>query len=170
MTTPLGLARGKAGVIAINESWRLVPWADMLFGMDGTWWVDNKGVPEFKGKKFTASPMAMKKYGIDLFASIGAISGLRAIYLAERMKANPILLVGFEMHPKNGVHWHKPHGGRARNPGRVEMAIWRTEVERVAPKFVARGTRIINCTPDSALTCFPFMTFAEAINASNYAH
>jgi hypothetical protein len=97
---------------------------------------------------------------------------LRAIYLAERLGAKPILLVGFEMHPGNGVHWHPPHSARVglRNPGENEMKIWRDDVERVAPKFAARGTEIINCTPDSALTCFPYVPFAKALDGRHRPH
>lgn len=163
-TTPLELARGRARVIAVNESWRLVPWADVLYATDGIWWTERKGVPEFKGQRVTASPYAVKQFGIELFAPAGATSGLRAIYLAEKNKANPILLVGFEMHTGNGVHWHEPHGGRLRNPGKPEMNVWRMDMDLAARKLAARGTKVINCTPSSALKCFLSAPFVEAIN------
>ncbi len=164
--TPLELARGRARVVAVNESWRLAPWADVLFAMDGVWWVDNGGVPQFAGRRVTASPHATEMFGLDCFSSNGATSGLRAIYLAERLGAKPILLVGFEMHSGNGVHWHPPHSTRVglRNPGENEMKIWRDDVERVADKFAARGTVILNCTPGSALTCFPHVPFEQALD------
>lgn len=163
-TTPLELARGRARFIAVNDSWRLVPWADMLYASDGIWWIDHNGVPEFKGRRLTSSPHAMRTFGIELFTSVGSTSGQRAISLAEKMKANPILLVGFEMHTGNGVHWHEPHQGRLRNPGKGEMLVWRMDMERVARRFAERGTRILNCTPASALKCFRYLPFLEAIN------
>lgn len=168
--TPLELARGKARVVAVNESWRLAPWADVLFAMDGVWWVDNGGLPQFAGRRVTSSPHAMKTFGLDCFICIGATSGLRSIYLAEKLQANPILLVGFEMHPNSGVHWHPPHCTRIglRNPGDNEMKLWREDIERVADKFKARGTLIINCTPDSALTCFPQMPFEHALDGCHH--
>lgn len=161
--TPLELARGIAKVIAINESWRLVPWADALYATDGIWWNDNNGVPEFQGRRFTSSPHAWREWGVDLFMATGATSGTRAIYLAERLEANPVLLVGFEMHCDNGGHWHPPHGGRMRNPGKGEMQIWREDLEARAEYFDRRGVRIINCTPGSALECFPYVPFTEAL-------
>lgn len=168
--TPLEMARGKARVVAVNESWRLVPWADVLFAMDGAWWVDNRGVPQFAGRRVTSSPHATKMFGLDCFSCNGATSGLRSIYLAERLGAKPILLVGFEMHPRTGVHWHPPHSSRVglRNPGKNEMKIWREDIERVASKFAARGTRIINTTPGSALTCFPHLPFEQALDGSHH--
>jgi hypothetical protein len=123
-------------------------------------------VPQFLGRRVTSSSHATNKFGLDCFISAGVTSGLRSIYLAEKLEANPILLVGFEMHPRNGVHWHPPHSTRAglRDPGDNEMKLWREDIERVADKFAARGTRVINCTPDSALTCFPQMAFEQALD------
>lgn len=167
---PLDLLRGKAKVIAINESWRLVPWADMLFGCDGPWWFHHKGVTEFKGRRITSSPAAAKEFGIDLFACVGNNSGLRGIYLAEKLGAARVLLVGFDMHPANGCHWHKPHPQKLNNPGKNEMAEWRAEMERVAKIFAAKPMQIINCTPGSALKCFPFMPLLEAMNAGQNTH
>ena len=46
---PMEQAKGKSFVVAINESWRLCPWADMLYACDGTWWKKRNGVPEFTG-------------------------------------------------------------------------------------------------------------------------
>lgn len=167
---PLELARGQARVIAINESWRLAPWADALYASDGLFWIEHKGLPEFEGIRLTSSPNAMTEFGIDLFMAPGESSGARAIYFAERLGASPILLVGFECHADNGVHWHPPHGGRLRNPGEGQMKIWREDIERRAEEFARRGIRIINCTPGSRLECFPYMPFVEALNGAHVAH
>jgi hypothetical protein len=152
-------------IVAVNDSWRLVPWADAVYATDALWWIHHNGVPEFKGQRITASPYAAKLFGIELFAPAGATSGVRAIQLAEYKGANPILLVGFEMHPRDGVHWHQPHGGRLRNPGVAEMRIWCTDMEVHARKFERRGTRVINCTPGSALRCFKFMPLEQALGS-----
>ncbi len=167
---PLEGIRGRAKVIAVNESWKLVPWADILFGCDSAWWLHNRGVPEFKGQRLTASPMAAKKFGIDLFFSIGNNSGMRSIYLAERMGAETILLVGFDMHAAKGIHWHPPYSKALRNPGKAEIAIWCKEMERVGKIFARKPIRIINCTPGSALKCFPFMPLLEAMDAYQSPH
>jgi len=167
-TLPLAQARGSARFIAVNESWKLAPWADILFATDGKWWTDNKGVPDFAGVKMTSSPYAREKFGIKLFASHGSTSGWRAINLAEMLHANPIVLVGFEHHARNGAHWHEPH--TERNPGKPEMNMWLIEAQRLGPKFAERGTRVINCTPGSALKCFPIIPFAEWMNGGHGAH
>ena len=44
------LLRGRARVIAINDAWRVAPWADVLYGCDGRWWRKHGGVPGFGGR------------------------------------------------------------------------------------------------------------------------
>jgi hypothetical protein len=151
---PLILYKDLAKFIVVNDSWRLAPWADVLFACDEAWWKKNNGCEEFKGRRVTASPNCMRRYNIDLFCSTGTNSGLRAVYLAERLGANPICMVGFDMHPKNGTHWHKAHD---RNPGPNEMRTWRTETEWAAARFKEKGVYVINCTPGSALTKYPYV-------------
>jgi len=154
--------RYHAKFIVVNDSWKLAPWADILFACDEAWWQVNNGCPEFKGRRFTASPNCMKRYGIDLFCSTGTNSGLRAIYLAERLGANPICMVGFDMHPKNGIHWHDARKN-LRTPGAAEMMTWRKETEWAAEIFWKKGVQVINCTPGSALTKYPYIPLGKVI-------
>lgn len=161
-SAPLELFRDRAKFIVVNESWRLAPWADALMACDEAWWDENKGLPEFKGRRFTPSPRTMKKYGIDLFCSTGTNSGLRAMYLAERLGANPICLVGFEMHVRKGVHWHEPHK-RLRNPGKAEMKMWLKDTEWAIEHLKRKGIRVINCTPGSALAKCPFIPLVQVM-------
>ena len=165
--TPIDSAMGRAKVVVVNSSWKLAPWADVLFATDAVWWFHHDGVPEFKGRRFASSPAACRRFGIDLFVTRGSNSGLRAIRLAEQFGASPILLVGFDMHDKGGAHWHEPHGGKMRNPVAGSMRDWVIEIERERHKFKAA---IINCTPGSALQCFPFLPFEDAINGCGHAH
>lgn len=162
ISAPLELYRSRAKFVVVNESWRLAPWADALFATDEAWWQANNGLPEFKGKRFTASPRTMKKYGLDLFCSSGTNSGLRAVYLAEAFGANPICLVGFDMHIRRGVHWHRPYE-RLRNPGKSQINTWIIETEWAAEIFKRRGVRVINCTRDSALSKYPYMPLEQVI-------
>jgi hypothetical protein len=159
---PLELYRDRAKFIVVNDSWKLAPWADVLFACDEAWWRLNDGCPQFKGRRVTASPNCMSHYGIDVFFSTGTNSGLRALYLAQRLGANPICMVGFDMHPKNGVHWHKPYD-RLRNPSAAEMRTWRNETEWAAARFKEKGVQVINCTPGSALTKYPYIPLERVL-------
>lgn len=166
-STQIELLRDRANllVIAVNESWRLATWADALFATDEAWWHANEGLPEFKGRRFTASPQCSKQYGIELFRSAGTNSGLRAIYLAEELGANPIYLVGFDMHAKNGIHWHKPYE-QLRNPGRNEMRRWSLETDWAYDRLRKRGVRVFNCTPGSALKNYPYIPLEVIIDGA----
>ena len=44
---------GKARVIAINDAYRMAPWADMLYACDLKWWRWHDGAPYFLGEKWT---------------------------------------------------------------------------------------------------------------------
>lgn len=164
--TPIDLAVGRAKVVAVNSSWRLAPWADVLYGCDAGWWFHNNGAPDFPGRKYTSSPAATKRFGLELYSCRGSNSGLRAIRLAEHFGASSILLVGFDMHASGGAHWHEPHGGKLRNPVASVMADWVREITREVHRFKAS---IINCTPGSALRCFPYLPFEDAIHGRDCA-
>ncbi len=72
---PLISVRDRAKIIAIKSSWRLAPWADMLYGCDKGWWIENRGVPKFKGLKVSASPTVCK-----------ACKDVRLIHLVSKAK------------------------------------------------------------------------------------
>ena len=69
------------------------------------------------------------------------------------------------MHDRDGAHWHKPHHKILHNPGKDAMRLWRDELSVVA-KTRLLGVNVINCTPGSALTCFPIMSLNEALNGN----
>ncbi len=39
--------------IAINDAWRMLPWADVLYATDNKWWHHHQGVPEFQGERWS---------------------------------------------------------------------------------------------------------------------
>lgn len=177
---PLHLSRNRAKVIAIKSSWRHVPWADVLYGIDRGWWIANHGVPQFPGIKCTPSPSAARVYGLRqmsvklgvrlIMEPIGTLgcglrdggghSGWQAINLAVQLGARRIVLAGFEMRfvkgsvPEPGVA--KPDAGRIKR--------WRSEMDAAADEFTRIGCEVINATPDSALTRYRFMDLAEAMS------
>lgn len=156
--------RGRCKVIVTNRSWELAPWADALYATDSQFWFYYKGVSEFKGRKFTSSPVSAEKYQLDQVLTIGNNSGLRAMQLAEILLSRRFLLIGFDMHVKQGVHWHEPHGGQMRNPGTGEMRMWLDEMAIEGPKFTERRVEVINCSLDSAISCFRKMPLQEALD------
>lgn len=169
-SAPLEDIRGKAKVIAIKSSWQLVPWADVLYGVDRPWWIANNGAPEFRGLKVSPSPKACNLFGCSLVelrpraqiitGRIGVLgcgsnkggghSGFQAINLAIQFGASRIVLVGYDMTLERGAHWHKEgHGVAKADADRVKR--WREDMDACAPQFQALGVTVINATPESAL-------------------
>lgn len=76
-----------------------------------------------------------------------------------------IVLVGYDMHDRDGIHWHGKHDGNLRNPTRTSLARWRGVIDAQAEPLGRMGVRVLNASPNSALTAYPKMTFTEALAA-----
>lgn len=182
-TAPLEVTKGAARVIAIKQSWRLCPWADVLYGIDRGWWIATRGMREFRGLRVSPSPSACNVFGLGrvrlksraeiLTAEPGVIgcglkhggghSGFQAINLAIQFGARRIALVGFDMTLAGGAHWHDDYRGQSPpEAGRVRR--WREEFDACAPQFVALGVDVINCSPQSVLTAYRKMSLQEAMS------
>lgn len=175
-------AKALAKVIAINTSWKLAPWADVLYGCDHAWWAKANGAPEFLGLKVTQDPRASfkKEWGIHLVRTDrsakglvlkphgrigwGGHGGFHCINLAIQFGAKTIALVGYDMRVDHGIHWHGRHPQGLNNPMADTMARWRQHLDALAPKFEDIGVKIINCSEISALQAYPKMTLAEALD------
>jgi hypothetical protein len=170
----LSHAIGKARFVAINESWRLAPWAELLYGADAEWWETRKGVPEFKGLRASQDvnacrlPFGIKHVPVDFnqlgfaFDKLGTIgwssnSGAQVLNLVAQLQPKVIVLVGFDMTLKWGSHWHGDHPRI--NPTHFSIAGWRNSINKFGPKILARGVEIINCSQVSTLTVFPKLPF-----------
>jgi len=170
---PLEMAKGNAKFVAINESWRLCPWADMLYACDGAWWRANSGLPGFAALKVTQEQRAADDFGllkvkvahgcdVMLFNEFGTLgsgsnSGFQALNLAAQLGAKRALLVGYDMSLSAGIHWHGFHGVGLNNPTENLVKRW-TAARWSVP------IDVVNCCLSSALDAFPKMTFEEALS------
>jgi hypothetical protein len=155
-------------VICINNNYLLAPWANVLYACDGCWWDWHNGAKDFKGRKFTQDLEAAQKYGLHYIESVdedglsrdrgyihkGSNSGIQAINLACHFGAATIVLLGFDMQATGGKsHWHGRHPNEQCDYGPWHK--WLRKFDRVALDAKAMGVEIINCTRETALTCFP---------------
>lgn len=166
-------------VIAINNTYTLAPWATALYGADGKWWRWHKGVPSFTGLKYSLSPSARQftKLGVQVLRNAGR-SGLElepnglkhgyngaymSINLAVHFGAKRIILLGVDMQtgPKGEEHWHKDHPNRSRSPYKLFIKSF----QHIVNPLTDLGVEVINCSPRSALECFPKMALTEALPA-----
>lgn len=171
-------------MIAVNDSHRLVPWADVLYAADLKWWRARNGAPGFAGLKASGG------IGVaDAFPSVhqvripkadgyyvraivteppghigsGGNSGFQAINLAILFGARRILLLGFDMSVDRGTHWHGDHVGILRNPDPVRIARWGEVLDGQAERIAGLGVEIVNCSPRSALQAYPKLSVTEAL-------
>jgi hypothetical protein len=173
-------------VVAVNDAWRRLPFAEVLYAGDSSWWEHYRGVPEFKGEKWSAhgdrgfndKRMCWLKHGLKLvrgraeagFSSdtstihYGDNSGFQAINLAALMLgfAGRIALVGFDMRAVEGRrHFFGEHPPELRST-RTGYSHWPAKFAEAA-KSLPDGLEIVNCTPGSALRCFPMRELSETL-------
>lgn len=179
-------------VVAVNSSYRAVPWADYLFTMDGRWLIHNRsdilrtykgpgtGGP-YRGRVVTDSnrlsmlhiswPEVLhlergraKGISTDPTMVCGYYTSLHgAINVAALAGATRIVLLGADggPGPDGKLYHHEPH------PWRIKLRdFWRlmaTELKTTVEPLNAAGIEVINCSPESRLTCWPKVDKLESI-------
>lgn len=148
--------------IAVNTTIFAAPWADICFALDQQWWNEYQPFVEKLGcRKVTSNPGARNR-GIEVVAqhsdpympgkACGKNSGHKAITLAILEGATEIILLGFDC-MANGHH-HSPHPDRLGSGAtRGSFEIWRRDFSALAE--AGHGVRIVNCSRETTLTCFP---------------
>lgn len=169
---PLDLVRGRSKVIVINHSWRLAPWADVLYASDFGWWRSGFG-NSFVGLKVSRS-VVPGVHKVDLVPlpktgewvndmvlgrpgviGTGGSSGFQALNLAVQFGSRSIALVGFDARVDGGTHWHGDHVRGLNNPTEATAAMWALHLDRAALRLSAAGVDVVNCSSTSALTAYP---------------
>ena len=159
--------------IVVNSTFKLAPWADVLYAADALWWEVTRGARDFAGIKVgcdidrTIVPGVQYLHftGVEGFdptpgcVRTGNNSGYQAVHVAAQAGCARILLCGFDM---RGGHWHERHPRPLRDHGEGIYGGWIREFNKLAPILERRGVEVINCTPNSALTCFCCMSLDEA--------
>lgn len=153
--------------IVVNTSFRLAPWADILYAMDAAWWeAYHAELSEvFRGQRW--GYVRAPKYGVTptkdkIYPSGTGNSGSYAISLAVVCKPIQVLLLGYDCQFSEGrKHWHPDHPGRMSNAGSIKR--WPYQFSLVAKYAESRGVRVVNCSRSTALGCFERMTLEEAL-------
>lgn len=84
----------------------------------------------------------------------GANSGYQAIGLAYHLGADRIVLIGYDMQHTNGrTHWHGDHPSGLTNAFGIEK--WVKNFSALAKDLKEEGVEVVNCSIETALTCFP---------------
>jgi hypothetical protein len=170
--------RDRGRSIAINTSFRLAPWADVLYACDLQWWERyiDEARESFRGQLWTLDADAHRKFGIKHVESRpspglgkqkgvihqGRNSGYQAVNLAYQARAKRIVLLGFDMKAQGKKkHWHGDHPGRLNHP--LPYASWIQAFETMARDLRAENVEVLNATPGSALKCFTQVSLDECL-------
>lgn len=153
--------RGRCIAIAINDSFRLAPWADALAAQDAAWWTQHPEAMQFAGRRFSANEIQ----GVERVVSPGQLatsssSGVLGLEVAVLLGATRVLLCGFDM---RGSHWFGEHLAPLKNTAPERFGIFKGRMRDWGRAH--GGVEVLNCTPGSALECFPRQTLEEALCA-----
>lgn len=176
-------------VLLVNDAYKVLPIADILYASDWTWWKTHEGAKSFQGERWTShsqvqsliddKSLVASEYPLRLvaaatgkgFSTDGARihygspehSGFQAVNLALLLGAAVVVLVGFDSHaPAGRTHFfgdHPPHLNRCKDEGYRHMA-------RAYPPH----ERILNATPGSAITAYPSVDLDETIQRHSGLH
>lgn len=161
--------RGKARVIAINDAYRLAPWADVLYACDAAWWNYHKGVMSFAGLKYSITAPRDNPWHVQILRNdgpqgictnptglrVGSNSGYQAINLAVHLGASRILLLGYDMSvaPGGRVHWFGNHPRPLKQNSSYSGFL--AKFPSMVDPLKSLGVSVVNCSRRTALKTFP---------------
>jgi hypothetical protein len=166
-------------VIAVNNSWELAPWADVLYACDYLWFRENidRAAKGFMGDIWTQDRAAAERWpyqlhwlrhsaqdGLGLRAlNTNGNSGFGAINLGYLFGSRRLLLLGFDMKlgPNGEKHWHADHSKPLVQAQTFDE--WMRKGAKLAHDLKAAKCEVINCTPGSAMSCFPMSTIEKEL-------
>ena len=164
--------KGKGAVYAVNDVYKIAPWSDVFYAADYSWWeVHNSN---FLGRKFTVSDKAAQEFGLSLipgkstidwsespdFIATGGNSGFQAMNLAAIHGAKKIILLGFDYGYKSDTpkHFFGEH------PAKINRGSdYREWLDRINKASLKIKIPVLNCSKQSAITCFPKMSLEDAL-------
>lgn len=158
------VARSGLPVIAVNNSWQMLPGAAVIFASDACWWDEHAAAVPHSAALWTVSRDAAARHGLHFFGSELTArtynSGQLAIELALLQGARAVILLGYDCSIRHGIHWHGPHKA-LRNPDGLSVAKWHGEFSRISTAFP--DALIVNCSRYTELTCFPRSNLEDVI-------
>lgn len=167
-------------IIAVNDAYKLAPFADILYACDWWWWNKHDCARDYAGVRVGLGWDFVKEMPITGWAAskeakeinligmtgcdglemknryavrTGGNSGYQAVNLAAQMGARNIFLLGYDMKATDGKS-HFWGNYEKRTPGQNNFKEWIKNFKTIAEPLVKSGVRVVNCNPDSALKVF----------------
>jgi hypothetical protein len=167
----------------VNDAYKRLPFADILYACDACWWHARDGARDFGGERWSSIGLPdrfrvndktreQRDYGMRLvfgddqpgfsadpaMIHYGSNSGFQAVNMALHLGARHIVLVGFDM---GGTHFFGAHTEPLRNTGSYVSFI---RAFNEAAKRLPSDVIIVNGNPASKLACFPRMDLDNALS------
>ncbi len=141
--------------IAINDCYKLAPWADALVAQDHNWWNVHPDAKQFAGRKFSANKIPGIEQVYCEYIQRQSSSGVLGLEVARsRYFAKEIDLYGFDM---RGDHYFGKHPMPLHNTTPARYEVFQQQFA-AAGEFLAKcGVRVVNRTHGSALRAFPIV-------------
>lgn len=138
--------------IVINSSWKIARFAEVLLAGDGAWWEAYGAEVDIPARRVCCSQATANRLGLEYFkpALPHWNSGMVAIWLAQSIGAERIVLLGYDCKMQKGLrHWHGDHD-RTKNPAPQMIKGWTRNFARMPVKVP-----VVNATRDTAITRWP---------------
>lgn len=177
-------------LIVVQDAYKALPYADILYGCNPSWWRVHQHCKGFDGEKWSSHEAATaqagnvndktdvaQKFGVKLIRGkdgpgfsfdpevihYGSNSGFQALNIALLFGSPKIVLVGFDMRCVGGKsHFFGDHPKELHQNSDEHYRAYVKHFERAAKRLPARIS-ILNATPNSALNCFPMVDLEIAI-------
>ena len=179
--------RGRARIVAVNCAIEVAPFAAALYACDARWWEHYGAAVPAGVERFTQLPAdpsdvagrrqraAVAQFGLNALPGYrgagleprglryGFSSGHQAINLAALFGARRIVLLGFDMQPRDGrEHFHAPHPWARLQPA-DKYAKHIAAMVVLASDCAAAGVEVLNASADTALSCFRRVNLERAL-------
>jgi len=152
--------------IAVNSTWKSARFCHYLYAGDRTWWDREIADIDIPAERWSCAHAAVIKHGLNYHRERGGHynSGQRAVQFAASQGADRIIMLGYDCQPgKDGkLHHHEDHPGH-RNPKWNSFTTWEAHFVKLAKQMVDRRIEVINCSRETALTCFVRRDLAESL-------
>jgi hypothetical protein len=160
-------------IIAINDSYKLTD-PDVIYAADAKWWKRNPETFALDCFRYSLQPNKLPSHqvialqvtgltGLETWSGglrTGGNSGYQAINLAVHLGAFKIILLGYDMQKQGRrQHWHEDHPEQRPCNFKAWISYFPTLIEHLRRHHV----EVINCTRETALTCFPRMPLEDAL-------
>lgn len=153
-------------VYVANTTFKMAPWADALFAMDGKWWQFHYvQTAEFHGRRFTTAALPATMAGVEKVSITNyRNSGANCVSLAVSQGATEVVLLGFDcMLDGTQTHWHGSHPAGMSDARTVN--VWPVLFDRLAADMKRNGVKVVNASRRTALKCFERGELAEVLRA-----